>query len=128
MKFSIIGKFDSTNKIIGKARGNRFASANHRKDELQAICYQVRAQMMGNYQQSFPLQRRVSIAFDWYCSSKRTDPDNIRGASKTLIDALVTCGVLEGDRWKNIASFTDNFHTATDGVDRVDMCINEIPQ
>lgn len=56
----------------------------------------------------------VEIIANYYCSKKNRDPDNIAAVKKFWLDALVLAGVLEGDNWKYISSFSDKF-----SIDRI---------
>lgn len=48
------------------------------------------------------------LTFEWREASKRRDPDNFSSAGRKLIlDGLVKAGVLSGDGWSGVRSFTD---------------------
>ena len=48
------------------------------------------------------------LSFEWREKTKRRDPDNFSSAGKKLIlDGLVKAGVLDGDGWSGVYSFTD---------------------
>ena len=52
----------------------------------------------------------VDIVFQWFCTSTRTDPDNIAFAQKFILDGLVKAEVLKDDSWKYIASLKHEFN------------------
>jgi len=56
----------------------------------------------------------VTIRFHWVEKGRRRDPDNIAAAKKLILDALVSCGVFQGDGWKHIAGFSDEFSVDKD--------------
>tara|TARA_Y100000310_G_C20612388_1_gene778720 strand:+ start:911 stop:1276 length:366 start_codon:yes stop_codon:yes gene_type:complete len=56
-----------------------------------------------------PIREPVKISFVWYCKDKRRDPDNIASAKKFILDGLVDAKIIEGDGWKQIISFQDEF-------------------
>lgn len=56
-----------------------------------------------------PIRGQVCLAFEWREPDQRRDPDNIAAAKKFINDGLVMAGVIEGDRWKNVASLTDTW-------------------
>ena len=51
----------------------------------------------------------VDIEYTWYEPDRRRDKDNIAFAKKFINDALVSCGVLPNDGWRNIHTMFDMF-------------------
>lgn len=51
----------------------------------------------------------VDIEYTWYEPDRRRDKDNIAFAKKFINDALVDCGVLPNDGWRNIRTMFDMF-------------------
>ena len=51
----------------------------------------------------------VDIEYTWYEADRRRDKDNIAFAKKFINDALVECGVLPNDGWRNIRTMFDMF-------------------
>lgn len=48
------------------------------------------------------------LSFEWREKDRRRDPDNVSSAGRKLIlDGLVKAGVLSGDGWAGIDSFSD---------------------
>jgi len=73
-----------------------------------------------------PVTPPVEIDFVWY-NNGRKDPDNIRIASKMIIDGLVKASILPEDNQKIIKGFTDSFHKDTDDP-RVEVTIRSIKE
>ena len=73
-----------------------------------------------------PVTPPVEIDFVWY-NNGRKDPDNIRIASKMIIDGLVKASILPEDNQKIIKGFTDTFHKDTDDP-RVEVTIRSIEE
>lgn len=51
----------------------------------------------------------VSIRIDWFCPSRRKDPDNIAAGKKFIIDGLVQAEIFTNDGWKQISELHDRF-------------------
>ena len=49
----------------------------------------------------------VWVRTTYYLKTRRGDPDNVRVASKYILDGLVQAGVLEDDSQRWIIGFTD---------------------
>ena len=47
--------------------------------------------------------------FFWRLKNDKVDPDNIAFAKKFILDGMVEGRVLEGDSWKFIRGFADDF-------------------
>ena len=73
-----------------------------------------------------PVTPPVKIDFVWY-NNGRKDPDNIRIASKMIIDGLVKASILPEDNQKIIKGFTDLFHKDKDDP-RVEITIRSIKE
>lgn len=64
--------------------------------------------------------------YTWYEPNKRRDKDNISSFGRKVIqDALVQCGVLEGDGWKHVAGFSDRFEVDKTNP-RIEVLIREV--
>lgn len=60
-----------------------------------------------------PIVGRAKLHFHWIERDKRRDPDNIAaGGRKLILDGLVMAGVLEGDGWRFVDTWSDSFTTA----------------
>lgn len=57
-----------------------------------------------------PRFERASFVFRWVEPNMRRDPDGVAGGGrKVILDGLVQAGVLAGDRWANVAGWSDSF-------------------
>jgi len=103
------GKFPTLNQYIRAERGNLYQAAKIKKTETERVKYSCLGILpVENYP--------VSIQFIWSQFNHRTDPDNIAFAKKFILDGLVEAGVLAGDGFKQISSFSDTFTLEADGV------------
>lgn len=100
---TIEGSLPSLNQYTRACRGNKFAGAKMKKDAEQIISLYIKQQLKESF------AGKVKLAFRWYCKDKRQDLDNICFAKKFILDALVSNKVIEGDSWKYVTGFTDEF-------------------
>jgi len=57
-----------------------------------------------------PCDGMVTLEYIFYEPNMRRDPDNVSGfAHKVVQDALVECGILQNDGWRNISGYRDMF-------------------
>ena len=120
--FTIYGRLNGLNEYTKQCRGNKYAGAkmkeeNERKVKCAAMCEQ--SVIYANF------NSKVHITYKWYEATKRRDLDNIAFAKKFIQDALVSLGVLEGDGWKHIAGFTDEFYIDKENP-RIEVVISEV--
>ena len=73
-----------------------------------------------------PVTPPVVLEFDWHTNGRK-DPDNIRIASKMIIDGLVKANILPEDNHRVIRGFTDTFHKDKDDP-RVEVTIRPIKE
>ena len=73
-----------------------------------------------------PVTPPVVLEFDWFTNGRK-DPDNIRIASKMIIDGLVKASILPEDNQKIIKGFTDTFHKDKNDP-RVEVTIRPIEE
>jgi Holliday junction resolvase RusA-like endonuclease len=73
-----------------------------------------------------PVTPPVVLDFVWYTNGRK-DPDNVRVASKMIIDGLVKAEILPQDTQKIIKGFTDSFHVDKDDP-RVEVTIRPIKE
>lgn len=101
----INGRLPGMNQWISAQNSNRYKGAQMKKD-AQALCeWQIKQQLKG-----VRINRPVKIHYIWYERNTRRDLDNVSGFGHKIIqDALVKCGVLKDDGWKDIQGFTDTF-------------------
>lgn len=92
------------NRYVNIERGNRYGGAEIKSRETQLVKFHA-------YSQKLPkVKNQVYIIFRWYCKNKKKDPDNIAFAKKFILDGLVSNGTLQGDGWKHIEGFQDEFY------------------
>jgi Holliday junction resolvase RusA-like endonuclease len=73
-----------------------------------------------------PVTPPVVLDFVWFTNGRK-DPDNVRVASKMIIDGLVKAEILPQDTQKIIKGFTDSFHIDKDDP-RVEVTIRPIKE
>lgn len=104
MKFTIYGRLPGMNEYTSSQRGNRYHGANMKRASQKAVEAYISAAKLK------PIKCPVRIIYAFYEPDRRRDLDNISGfAHKVIQDALVSCGVLQGDGWKHITGYTDVF-------------------
>lgn len=104
-KFIIYGKLPGINELIECNRSN-IHKGSSLKSKAQHICECSIRQCLGRLK----LDKPVVLKYYFYEQNKRRDLDNISGfAHKVIQDALVKCGVLQNDGWKNIIGYEDHF-------------------
>lgn len=94
----------SMNEFIGAQRSNAYNGASFKKKHQQHCVWAIRRAKIPK------IKRPVILHYIFYERSTRRDLDNISGfAHKVIQDALVECGVITNDGWKNIKGYTDTF-------------------
>ena len=106
------GPLPGLNEIIDAAKGSGGRGAGYarlKRDWTEAVWAYAKNQRLP----AFP--GRVVIEFRWFEKERRRDPDNVAaGGRKLVLDGLVKAGVLKGDGWKFVQSWTDRFDVAPD--------------
>ena len=105
MEIILPGTFTTLNEYIAANNRNRHISAKIKRDETERVilgCYNLKGVKPSEY----PL----NVTFSWYCTNRKSDPDNIAFAKKFILDGLVEAGMLENDGWKQINSLKDVFY------------------
>jgi len=120
--FTIHGRLDALNDYTKACRGNKYAGARMKKRNELIVTDSVHccSSMRG-----VSFSGKVHITYRWYEQNKRRDLDNIAFAKKFIQDALVSCGVLAGDSWQYIESFSDEFYKDKDNP-RIEVEISEV--
>jgi len=105
-KLTIPGLLPGLNEYIDAERSykGKYKAASMKRQAQNVIGYMIRTQLRGV---RFP--RPVVIRYLWVEPSRRRDKDNIAFAKKFINDALVACGVLPNDGWRNIHTMFDMF-------------------
>jgi hypothetical protein len=91
------------NDYIDAERGNRYAAASLKKNVEMKLRLYIRQQCKHQF------TNPVTITYTWHELNRRRDKSNIAFAKKFIEDALVKSGVLQGDGWRHIESFSDRF-------------------
>lgn len=101
----INGRLPNLNDYINKMNRSRWEGAKLKKDSEATCMWQIRRQLKG-----VKISRPVRIHYFWYEQNQKRDLDNVAGfGHKVIQDALVQCGTLTNDGWKNIIGYTDTF-------------------
>ena len=78
------------------------------------------------YAENIPkITKKADFTFTWYRKDRRSDPDNIAGGIKFILDGLVKAGKLENDGWKQINSIVHKFEVDKENP-RVEIEIKEL--
>lgn len=115
----IPGSLPGLNEYIEAERRNKYAAANIKRQTESVIISAAKEQLRG-----VRLTRPVVMRYTWVERNRRRDRDNVAFARKFVQDALVRCGVLRRDGWKEIAGFTDAFMVDRDRP-RVEVTLEE---
>ena len=116
------GPLPGLNEYIEAERRNKYAAANMKRRTESAIISAAKEQLRG-----VRLTRPVVMRYTWVERNRRRDRDNVAFARKFVQDALVRCGVLRGDGWKEIAGFTDAFAVDRERP-RVEVTLREVEE
>ena len=116
----IPGSLPGLNEYIEAERRNKYAAANMKRQAESVIITAAQKQL-----KDIHLTKPVEMRYTWVEKNRRRDRDNVAFARKFVQDALVRCGVLRGDGWKEIAGFTDTFMVDRDRP-RVEVVLEEV--
>ena len=116
------GPLPGLNEYIEAERRNKYAAANMKRRTESANISAAKEQLRG-----VRLTRPVVMRYTWVERNRRRDRDNVAFARKFVQDALVRCGVLRGDGWKEIAGFTDAFAVDRERP-RVEVTLREVEE
>lgn len=102
------GEFHAFNEHSAANNRSRYHSNSMKRSETRRVWADTMSQInsKGLRIEKYP----VHVHFDWYCSNKRKDPDNISFAKKYILDGFQEAGFMENDGWKQIKGFSDAFH------------------
>ena len=109
-------------KYIAAERRNKYAAAGMKRRAEAIVAAATRTQLKG-----VRLTGPVVMGYVWVEKNRRRDKDNVAFARKFVQDALVRCGVLRGDGWKEIAGFTDAFAVDRERP-RVEVTLREVEE
>ena len=105
MMVVIHGSFPGLNEFIAANRSGhgKFNRGNAMK---QAAQHEIMSQLP-----RWHTDKPVWIYYSFFCPNRKKDLDNISGFfHKVFQDALVERGCLNGDGWKHIKGFRDDFY------------------
>lgn len=93
----IIGEPTSFNEMIAAERRHRQYAAKKKREELEAIQWQLQAQDLT------PITGKAHFTIQTYAKNARKDPDGLESYFlKLFLDSLVRLGVLENDGQKQV--------------------------
>lgn len=116
----IPGTLPGLNEYINAERRNRYIAANMKKRAEKDIAVMIRKYLSG-----VKYKKPVVMDYTWYEPNQRRDKDNIVFARKFIQDALVSCGVLKNDGWKEIYRFSDTVEVDKKNP-RIEVTISEV--
>lgn len=116
-KFTITGELPDLNQIIKASKAHFMAYSTLKKNNTALVVQSAKG---------LKKFERVNLNIIHYCSSRRKDPDNIQGgATKFILDGLVTAGILENDGWKQIGEIRHIMKIDRDNP-RIEISIEEV--
>ena len=113
---SIPLKTPSLNEYTDACRKNPYVGANMKKSMQKAYTYY--------FLRLKPVERPVTIDFEWTEKNRKRDLDNVAFGKKFLLDALVAAGVLPDDSPRWVVGFRDTFKQGEDY--KITITIKEI--
>lgn len=106
MKLIYPGKLHSLNEYISACRRNPYSGAKMKKEDQTKVEWFIRSQLRG-----IRIKNPVRMKYTWYEANKKRDLDNVSSYGRKVIqDALVHCGVIYDDSWKQVTGFSDRFY------------------
>lgn len=101
------GPLPGMNELIAAAKGSGGRGAGYarlKKQWTEAVWAEAKRARLPSF------TGRVVLTFTWHEADRRRDPDNVAaGGRKLVLDGLVLAGVLGGDGWRYVQSWTDRF-------------------
>lgn len=67
----------------------------------------------------------IDLQITWHRKNRKSDPDNIAGGIKFLLDGMVKAKLIENDGWKQINSIVHKFAVDKENP-RVEINIKEL--
>lgn len=117
--FKIEMQLPSLNNYINACRRNAHAGGAFKRESDSICAAYIRKARIPK------IKNPVKIHFEWHERTIKRDLDNVAGyGHKTILDALVICGVLKDDSPKYVTGFTDRF--VKDGKSGVIVTIEEV--
>lgn len=122
LSFTIEGRLSGLNEYTRACRTSPYVGARM-KDETE--CHIQNMVMRDKTVRKAKIYGKVHITYKWYEQNQKRDLDNIAFAKKFIQDALVNMGVLQGDGWRHIVGFADEFYIDKNNP-RVEVIISEV--
>ena len=120
-KLIIPTRLSGLNEYITACRKNPKQGAQLKRIDQGTVERNIRSQLRG-----LRINKPVRMLYRWFEPNKKRDLDNISSFGRKVVqDALVNCGVLKNDGWKQITGFSDEFYV--DKVrPRIEVYIQEV--
>lgn len=100
------GKLHSLNEYIAACDSHHKAGGRMKAEDQGKVEWFIRSQLRG-----VRIKKPVIMRYCWYEPNRKRDLDNISSYGRKVIqDALVHCGVLHNDGWRQIVGFSDRFY------------------
>lgn len=87
-------------------RANRYGGASMKKKATNLCATYVKKAMNEGFEFG---EMPVKLSFDWYCNSRRVDPDNRAFSRKYIFDGMQKASLIKNDNWKFTTHWTDTF-------------------
>lgn len=117
----IDGRLPGMNEFISAQRTNKYKGAKMKADGQHTCEIYVKKALRHTC-----IEKPIRIHYCFYERNTKRDMDNISGfAHKVFQDALVCCGVIDNDGWKNIVGYTDDFCVDRNNP-RIEIVLEEV--
>lgn len=123
MQYTLIvkGRLDNLNDYTSACRTNQYKGGQMKAKNENVCKLHIKSQLRG-----VRIEKKVYMRYRWFEKDRRRDLDNVSSFGRKVIqDALVECGVLKNDGWKNIVGFSDDFFVDPKNP-RIEVDIEEI--
>ena len=112
---------DNLNDYTSACRTNQYKGGQMKAKNENVCKLHIKSQLRG-----VRIEKKVYMRYRWFEKDRRRDLDNVSSFGRKVIqDALVECGVLKNDGWKNIVGFSDDFFVDPKNP-RIEVDIEEI--
>lgn len=102
----IPGTLPNYNDSIAKYCLSKFRGSEHKRETEKRISKYIKKQLKG-----VKLKEPVTFRYTFYEPNRKRDPSNIMlFGVKTIEDALVKCGVIDNDGWRNVSGLSIEFY------------------
>ncbi len=120
-EIEIKGRLPGMNEFISAQRTNKYKGAQMKADGQHTCEIYVKKALRNVH-----IEKPIKIHYCFYERNAKRDMDNISGfAHKVFQDALVSCGVIDNDGWKNIVGYTDSFFVDKKNP-RIEIVLEEV--